>query len=112
MVFQIPNKTIKDVFPSPDSTPPNHLAYVEWFSTIPTTPDPKNLMYKVSRVVRNGQRSASIIPVESILASVHLLPRLAATRPGELNTHTVLDQCHSFYINPFTDVYNYLIFGR
>jgi hypothetical protein len=112
VVFQIPSKNIDEVFPSLDNTPPNHLAYVEWFTPIPTTPDPKHLMYKVSRLVRDGQRSASIIPVESILCSVHLLPRFGAvTRPSELSTFTALDRCHSFYINPFADMYHYLLFG-
>ncbi|KAH9033544.1 hypothetical protein EDB85DRAFT_1837590, partial [Lactarius pseudohatsudake] len=51
------------------------LAYVEWFSPIPATPDVNSLLYRVSRLTRNGRREASIIPVDSIFSSVHLFPR-------------------------------------
>ena len=112
VVFQIPSITINAVFPSPENRPSDHLAYVEWFSPIPATPDPKHLLYKVSRLVRDGRRSASIISVKSILCSVHLLPRFGSvSSPADWNSFTVLDQCQSFYINPFTDVYHYLTFG-
>jgi len=112
VVFQIPHKRFDDVFPSLDKAPPSHLAYIEWFSPIPATPEPKHLMYKVSRVVRNGQRSASIISVDSILASVHLLPQFGAIpRSTDLNSFTILDQSQSFYINPFTDMNHYLVFA-
>ena len=111
VVFQIPNNKIDQVFPSPDTRPPLYLAYVEWFTPIPARPDPKHRMYKVSRSIQNGQRNAAIIPVESIVCSVHLLPRFGPARPQEWNTFTVLEECHSFYINPFTDMYSYLTFG-
>ncbi|KAH9025778.1 hypothetical protein EDB84DRAFT_1255909, partial [Lactarius hengduanensis] len=51
------------------------LAYVEWFSPIPATPDSNSHLYRVSRLTRNGWRVASVIPVDTIYASVHLLPR-------------------------------------
>lgn len=73
-------------------------------------PEPKHLMYKVSRMMSQGCRCADIIPVESILRSVHLIPRFGPVMPKEWNTFTVLDQCHTFYVNPFTDVRSYLTF--
>src|SRR6267154_2208351 len=112
VVFQIPSRVVDMVFPSLDNPPPNHLAYVEWFSPIPPRPDPKHLMYRLSRLVRNGQRSASIISVDSIICSMHLLPRFGGlSTPPEWNHFTVLEQCQSFYINPFTDMYRYLTFA-
>ncbi|KAF8271892.1 hypothetical protein EI94DRAFT_1796756 [Lactarius quietus] len=46
MVFEIPQKVIHEVFPSSDIMPPEHLAYVEWFSPIPVNPGPSHLLYK------------------------------------------------------------------
>jgi hypothetical protein len=111
VVFEIPRKVIHDVFPSPDITPPQHLAYVEWFSPIPVTPGSNHLLYKVSRLTHHGRRRASIIPVESILCSVHLLPIFGQRVPREWNTFSVLELCNAFYINPFSDRDNYMVFS-
>ncbi|KAF8270612.1 hypothetical protein EI94DRAFT_1698703 [Lactarius quietus] len=46
MVFKIPQKAIHEVFPSSVIMPPEHLAYVEWFSPIPINPGPSHLLYK------------------------------------------------------------------
>ncbi|KAF8266478.1 hypothetical protein EI94DRAFT_1849530 [Lactarius quietus] len=74
VVFEIPNKSIREVFPSSDIAlmPPEHLAYVEWFSPIPINPGPHHLLYKVHRLVHHGRRRASIIPVKSILRSCYV----------------------------------------
>ena len=109
VVFQLPNKVVPQVFLSQNATPPTHLAYVEWFSPIPTTPDSNSLLYKVSRLVQNGWCVASVITVDSILSSVHLLPHFREDAPS-WNTILVLELCHSFYINPFSDRDNFLLF--
>jgi hypothetical protein len=111
VVFKIPENVIDLVFPSVDVTPPNHLAYVEWFTPMPATRDGMNSMYKVSRMFRGGMRHASIIPVEKILCSVHLFPRFGPNTPQTWVSSTVLDECQNFYINPFSSVNSYLTFG-
>ncbi|KAI9437471.1 hypothetical protein H4582DRAFT_1815428 [Lactarius indigo] len=110
VVFQFPNKAIPEVFPSLDTAPPTHLAYVEWFSPIPTRPDANHLLYRVSRLMHNGHQRASIIPVSSILSSIHLFPRFGHCIPQEWNTYSVLELCHTFYVNPFSDRDTYLRF--
>ncbi|KAH9014404.1 hypothetical protein EDB84DRAFT_1277679 [Lactarius hengduanensis] len=113
VVFQLPNKAIPEVFPTLDTavtSPPAHLAYVKWFSPIPTRPDANHLMYRVSRLMHNGHRRASIIPVSSIISSIHLFPRFDHRIPLEWNTFSVLELCHTFYINPFSDRDTYLRF--
>ena len=77
-VFEIPPKARSSVFLSDplETSPPTHLAYVEWFSQIPAIRDPNSLLYRVSRLTYNGQRHASIIPVDSILVVCTSFPNL------------------------------------
>ncbi|KAJ7824088.1 hypothetical protein B0H14DRAFT_2174114, partial [Mycena olivaceomarginata] len=65
------------------------LAYVEWFSGFKPQPERHHLMYKVSRVIKNGDRLASIIPVGNIRRSVHLLPKFGPVAPPEWKSHNV-----------------------
>ena len=113
VVFEIPRIKIDEVFSSLDPTlrPPMFLAYIEWFTPIPATRDPKHLMYKVLRSVQGGRRNASIIPVDTILGSVHLLPRFGPIVPRDWTTYTVLEKCQTFYVNPFTNAQSYITFG-
>ncbi|KAI9428542.1 hypothetical protein H4582DRAFT_1830580 [Lactarius indigo] len=111
VVFQLPNKVLPQLFLSADVTLPTHLAYVEWFSPIPTTPDSNSRLYKVSRLTQNCRRLASVIPVDDIYSSVHLLPRFSQLEDTSgCNTFSVLELCHSFYINPFSSRDIYLLF--
>jgi len=111
VVFELPNRAIPEVFGSL-TTPPKHLAYVEWFTPLPATPDPKHGMYRVSRLTtENGCRAASIIAIESIVRSVHLIPHFGPVMPRECNSFTVLELCNSFYVNPFANVQSYLTFA-
>ncbi|KAN0134199.1 hypothetical protein V8E53_007971 [Lactarius tabidus] len=111
VVFEIPNRVTKEVFSSPNTTLPEHLAYVEWFSPIPVTPGPNHGLYRVNRLTHQGRRHASIIPVSSILCSVHLFPIFGSLAPQQWNTFSVLELCNNFYINPFSDRDNYLMFS-
>ena len=62
MVFELPNSIIPEVFNLATlGDPPKHLAYIEWFTPIPARPDPKYGMYKVSKLIENSHRSASVI---------------------------------------------------
>ena len=111
VVFQIPSSVTNDVFPSPNAAPVSHLAYVEWFSPLPATPDPIHGMYRVSRLMQNGRRCAGIIPVGLISCSVHLFPRFGPTVPQNWDNFTVLEHCNSFYVNPFSSRHSYLTFA-
>ncbi|KAF8257271.1 hypothetical protein EI94DRAFT_1759519 [Lactarius quietus] len=112
VVFQIPNKVILNVFPSSDTTIPSHLAYVEWFSPLLSTPDENSLLYRVSRLIHCGRRHSAIIPVERIMCSVHLLPRFGPAAPQDWKSFSVLNKCNTFYVNLFSDRHNYLLFSR
>jgi hypothetical protein len=99
------------MFPSSDITPPGHLVYVEWFSPLSATRDSSHRMYKVSRLMKDGRPHASIISVDSVISSIHLFPRFGQFDARNSNSFTVLNDCHSFYVNPFSDRDNYLIFS-
>jgi hypothetical protein len=93
-------------------TPPNHLAYIEWFSPLSTTRDANHLMYKVTRSTHSGHRTGAIVSVESILCSVHLIPDFGPIVPQNWNTFSVLEQCDTFFVNPFVDRHNYMLFSK
>ncbi|KAJ7709363.1 hypothetical protein B0H16DRAFT_1679153 [Mycena metata] len=105
VVFSIPPRDIPNLFPS-GLVPPQHLAYVEWFSPF-TTPEPHHLMYKVKRSLRDGYRIASIIPLANIRRSVHLLPKFGPVAPSAWKSSTVLDDCPAFFVNNTTDRHIY-----
>lgn len=113
VVFKIPSKSIQHLFQDVNAARDvaKHLAYVEWFTPFQARRDPNHLMYRVSRSVRNGRRLASIVPVESFQRSVHLLPRFGNTAPREWSSFSVLEQCNTFYVNPFSDRDMFLTIG-
>ncbi|KAG1738098.1 uncharacterized protein EDB91DRAFT_1082859 [Suillus paluster] len=82
---------------------PDHLAYVEWFTAFSATPDINHSMYRVSCSLQDGDRQASIVPVDNIRRLVHLIPKFGAVTPRDWSTSNVLDQCSTFFVNEFTD---------
>ena len=110
VVFEIPSKVLHNVFLGSETTPPRHLAYVEWFSPIPAVPGPNHLLYKVTRLTHRERRCASIIPVDTIIRSVHLLPIFGQRMSRDWDTFSVLEKCNAFYVNPFSDRDSYMIF--
>ncbi|KAF8207660.1 hypothetical protein K438DRAFT_1575238, partial [Mycena galopus ATCC 62051] len=94
------------LFPS-GITPPKHLAYVEWFSTFTSHPEPHHLLYKIRRSLKNGVRLATIVPVDNIRRSVHLLPKFGPIAPREWTSSNVLDLCSTFFVNSLSDRHMY-----
>jgi len=109
-VFQLPTRIISEMFWLVDSLP-KHLAYVKWFTQLPATLDLKHGMYRVTRLMEGNQWSASVIPVNLIIRSIHLIPQFGPVVLQEWNSFTVLKYCNTFYVNPFADVHSYLTFA-
>jgi hypothetical protein len=66
-------------------------------------------MYKVSRSRQGNSSMASIIPVSAIEQSIHLSPLPGVSIPREWNSNTVLDHCHKFLVNSFSDRRTYIL---
>ncbi|KAG2053403.1 hypothetical protein BDR06DRAFT_982848 [Suillus hirtellus] len=98
-VFTLPQTVLKWYF-DPQNPPPQHLAYVEWFSAFSALPDPQSGLYKVRWVVHNGECQVA-----------HLLPKWGGAVPEEWMSLDVLDACPSFLLNIFKDMYTYFNIG-
>ncbi|KAG2052878.1 hypothetical protein BDR06DRAFT_983008 [Suillus hirtellus] len=107
IIFSIPAATTQLLFP-PTHQPPKHLTYVEWFTPFPVMPDPRHGMYKISCVIKFGERVASIIPISNIVHSIHLIPKFGAITPQHWTSHNVLEECHTFFVNCYIDRHTFI----
>jgi hypothetical protein len=73
-------------------TPPKYLAYVEWFSQFSAQPNKVHGMYKVQCSYKDGDKHTSVIAVESIYWSAHLIPQFGASVPREWSSFNVLEE--------------------
>jgi len=105
VIFSLPRAALP-LFAIAASPPPKYLAYVEWFTAF-SAPDPDHGLFKIKRVVRDGDRLASIIPLLSIRRSVYLFPMFGPVAPREWTSGNVLDRSSAFYVDSFSDRHAY-----
>ncbi|KAF7303411.1 hypothetical protein MIND_00569600 [Mycena indigotica] len=107
VIFSLHPRASASLFP--EAQPAKYLAYVEWFSHFTKQPEPNHLMYKVKRMEdTTGRRVASIIPVNNIQRSVHLLPKFGPVAPSDWKSSNVLERCKTFFANPMSDRHIYM----
>jgi len=105
-IFTLPSTAIGLWFPG--GFPHQHLAYVEWFTPLSRAPVDRNTkLFKISRLVTQGERRVSIIPVSLIRSSVHLFPKFGPQVPTSWSSSTVLEYVTSFYVNALSDRFLY-----
>ena len=88
--------------------PKGHFAYVKWFSKISGAPDQNHKMFRVTRLIQDGHRAASIIPLLRIHRSVHLFLKFGQIAPRGWMSGTVLERCDTFYVNQLSDRHSYI----
>lgn len=106
-VFQLPRSAASSIFLSSRPPPPTDLVYVEWFSPLSLPPDNSHGMYRVSRSHRNERRLASIIPLTDVCRSIQLFLAFGRIAPQDWQSSMVLEECRTFYVNPFLDRHLY-----
>lgn len=107
VVFSVPEDAVRHLFHG-DTQPPQHPAYVEWFTPFTHSPDPNSRMYRVKRAAHNnGCAIASIIPLSLIKRSVHLIPKWGHRVPDEWSSDNVLSFSPSFFLNSFKERHTY-----
>jgi hypothetical protein len=106
IIFSIPPKAAELLFRK-EQQPPKHLAYVEWFTKFSAAPEPNTKMYRVKKALRDGECLASVVPVQMIRRSVHLLPKWGRSVPVEWTSANVVDLCSVFLLNSFKDMSTY-----
>lgn len=110
VVFTISSEALAILFGHREH-PPQHLAYVEWFTPFKANPEPNSKLYKVARSLQGQYRVASIVPVTNVVQSVHMSPLPGAAIPRDWNSHNILDKCRSFLVNSFCDYgHSYQVF--
>ncbi|KAI9455522.1 hypothetical protein F5148DRAFT_984720 [Russula earlei] len=88
--------------------PAEYLVYVEWFTPFEPSLKPNHFLYKISKHCVWGEQQASIVPVELIHQSVHLLPKFGPVALEEWKSSNVLDLCDTFYVNTFSKRLTYV----
>ncbi|KAJ3995318.1 hypothetical protein F5050DRAFT_1573893 [Lentinula boryana] len=111
IVFTLNDKASEHLFEGvPTQDRPHVLAYIKWFTPF-TTQDPNHGLYKISRSTVEGGHLASIIDIQRILRSVHLLPRFGHIANREWTSSSVLEDCTSFLVNSDSDRDTYQFFA-
>jgi hypothetical protein len=106
VIFSLPPEVVTRLFGPNESIPP-YLAYVEWFTPFENHPRPNHMLYCVKRMLHNNQRVASIISLDTIQRSIHLIPAFGSVSSREWSSSNVLDECTVFFVNAFTDRHSY-----
>lgn len=100
VIFRLPEDY--GIFPHP-------LAYVDWYK--PLQPPVANIrMHELSLSSRNHRQNSSVIPITDILRSCHLIPLFGKVVNPTWTSDRVLDQCKSFYLNPYLRHHDFYLF--
>ncbi|KAI0700639.1 hypothetical protein BC835DRAFT_1327165 [Cytidiella melzeri] len=110
VVFSLKDHHCERLFGKLHTEVATHLAYVQWFSKV--MPSSQHRLYKLKRCyIRDADtnyRGAEVIPVNKIRCSIQLFPQFGSgTAPRQWTPDNILEECETFYANPFTSDYTY-----
>jgi hypothetical protein len=68
-------------------------------------------MFKLNRSLEGGGRVVSVVPVSTIRRSEHLrlFPKFGPVVPEGWSSDNMVEECATFYLNPFVDKNMYFI---
>ena len=111
VIFSFPNQMHTTLFvPGPGtsisaeavlSRAPTHLVYINWLTPFTRKPAAYHNQYQVSYSRVDGGNLASIVDVNWIVSSVHLLPKFGRCCNREWSSISVLDKCTHFFVSSF-----------
>jgi hypothetical protein len=90
---------------------PDYLAYVEWFTPFRREPEARSGMYRVARAFLGDFRLVEVIPLTSIVQSIHLIPLPGETIIRNWMSNTIIEECCNFIVNSFSDRCTYVLFN-
>ncbi|KAF8905579.1 hypothetical protein CPB84DRAFT_1625246, partial [Gymnopilus junonius] len=96
--------------PAPEAWPKVPLAYVEWYTRLPSEPSVQHGMYRISKPKpeASGHLPGEVLPVTSIRQSCMLFPVFKeAADQNQWNSTNVLDTAESFLVNNWVSKYCY-----
>ncbi|GJE87026.1 hypothetical protein PsYK624_031090 [Phanerochaete sordida] len=67
-------------------------------------------MYHVKRSTRHGRQYASVIPIDDIIRTCHLLPQWGRMMDKTWSPENVLQKCPRFYVNPYLRHSDFVVF--
>lgn len=97
-IFRVPEQYERALF---GREPPDHLAYVEWFTAPPSQTNAVNGMFPVRREFQaSGARSFGIVEVVDIRRACQLFPNFGSRSVDRsLTPKTIIDAYDDFYLN-------------
>ncbi|KAJ7595842.1 hypothetical protein C8J56DRAFT_1160182 [Mycena floridula] len=106
LIFSLPelDQVKMDRIVPRNTTLPEHMAYVEWFSKFPSCPEPHLKLYKIKHeLAADGGPLVSVLPVSLIRRSIHLYPKWGKAVPSDWTSENVLDMAPAFFVSQFKD---------
>jgi hypothetical protein len=111
VIFSIPDTLDTSLGPRqrPDTWHNGPLAFVEWYSPIPSrAQDNHGLMYRIKKVkTLQGRMPGAIIPLSNIRQSCMLYPIFDTNVSKKWRSENVLDLASSFLVNNWSSKYAY-----
>jgi hypothetical protein len=97
--------------PIPNEWPQEPLAFIDWYSPLPSSPDEnKGAMYDIRNIqnLPGSRRPGAVVPLSNIRQSCMLIPRFPAQGvPKDWSLDNVLDKATHFFVNNWSSKYNY-----
>jgi hypothetical protein len=79
---------------------PHPLAYVEWFTPL-HKPDKLTRLYQISRSTRHQKRNATVISMDQLIGSCHLVGKTGRNIDPSWSMENVLDKALYFSLNRY-----------